>query len=145
LGVLVLVVLGACSGAGSPGRSAPSGSTAPLAEDTTPVTVRVGHVAAPAYAPLYVALGRGYFDRLHVKVDLIPVRGGQDPIDLVSRGELDALVNDLSAPMFNALARGQKFRVAGSMAVIPADGIPLSLVVSRKLLDAGKVRTLADL
>lgn len=132
-------MLCACSGA------APT-SSALVAPDMTPVTVRVGHVAAVAYAPLYVAIDRGYFDQVHVKVDLHAIRPGQDPIDLVARGEVDAVTTDLDAAMFNGLARGLKFKVVGSMAVVPADGAnPLALEVARPLVDSGQVKSLADL
>jgi NitT/TauT family transport system substrate-binding protein len=141
---LALILVAACGG---PQPSALGGANpAPTATpDTTPVTVRVGHVASTAYAPLYVALDRGYFDRLHVKVDLVPVRAGQDAVDLVARGELDAAVADLSAHMFNALAQGQRFKVVGSMAALPPEGRPLLLEVAAPLIDSGQVRTLADL
>jgi NitT/TauT family transport system substrate-binding protein len=135
----VLCVVAACGGAQPV-------SSARAAPDTTPVTVRVGHVASTAYAPLYVAIDRGYFDRLHVKVDLQAIRAGQDPIDLVARGEEDAVVTDLSAGMFNSLASGQRFKVVGSMAAVPADGTtPLVMEVAKPLIDSGRVKTLADL
>jgi NitT/TauT family transport system substrate-binding protein len=140
---LVVLLLAACSGGG--GGSTRSGP-APATPDTTPVTVRVGHVASPLWAPLYVALDRGYFDRLNVKVELQAIRTGQDPVDLISRGQVDAEVTDFSARMFDALAAGPRFKVAGALAAIPADGsTPLVLEVARKLTDSGTVRTPADL
>lgn len=139
---VLLLLLTACGGGGGSTRI----GSAPATPDTTPVTVRVGHVASPLWAPLYVALDRGYFDRLNVKVALQAVRIGQDPIDLISRGQVDAEVGDFSARMFDGLAGGPKFKVAGALAAIPADGsTPLALEVSRKLTDSGQVKTLADL
>ncbi len=114
--------------------------------DLTPVTLRVGHVASTQWAPLYVAVDRGYFDRLNVKVELQAVRLGQDPIDLVSRGQVDAVVTDFGAGMFNALGGGSNFKVVGSMAALPANGsMPLALEVARPLLNRGQVKTVADL
>jgi NitT/TauT family transport system substrate-binding protein len=141
----MLLLTAACGGsqpsAGGSAAQAPTPTT-----DTTPATVRVGHVASTAYAPLYVALDRGYFDRLHLKVDLVPIRAGQNAVDLVSRGVLDAVMADMSAGMFNALAAGRRFKVVGSLAVLPADGsAPLALEVARPLFDSGQVKTLADL
>lgn len=139
--IVLLLVLAACGG-GTPERI--SGPTP--TPDLTPVTVRVGHVASTQWAPLYVALDRGYFDQLHVKVELQPIRLGQDPVDLVSRGQIDAAVTDFSARMFNGLGSGLKFEVVGSMAAIPADGAaPLELEVAKPLVDHGTVKTLADL
>ncbi|HXM59000.1 MAG TPA: ABC transporter substrate-binding protein [Candidatus Dormibacteraeota bacterium] len=140
LACLVLLVV-ACSG--TPTRI---GSLPTATPDRTPVTVRVGHVASPLWAPLYVALDRGYFDKQNVTVQLQAIRTGQDPIDLVSRDQVDAVVTDFGSDMFDGLARGDKFKVTGSMAMLPADGTtPLVLEVARPLTQSGKVKTAADL
>src|SRR5690348_14791961 len=126
LAAFVLVVIAGC-GTSTPERIAPATPT----PDLTPVTVRVGHVASPQWAPLYVAIDRGYFKKLDVDVQLTALRLGQDPIDLLARGQLDAVVTDFNASMFNALAAGRKLTVAGSMPAIPSDGSkPLALEVA---------------
>jgi len=111
----------------------------------TPVTVRVGHVASTEWAPLYVALDRGYFADLNVKVELVAIRLGQRAVDLVGRDQVDAVVTDFGADVFNGLAAGRAFRVVGSMPTLPATGSPFVLEVAKPLLDAGKVRSIADL
>jgi NitT/TauT family transport system substrate-binding protein len=141
-GILVaLLALAACVGGTTehiPARAAPP--------DLTPVTVRVGHAASAQWAPLYVAIERGYFQRLNVNVRLQAMRLGQDPVALVSRGQVDVAMTDFSAAMFNGLGAGMGFKIVGSMAAIPAGGTPpLELEVARPLLDHGGVRTLADL
>jgi NitT/TauT family transport system substrate-binding protein len=139
--VIALMALVACGGS-TPGRIAVATPT----PDLTPVTVKVGHVASAQWAPLYVAIERGYFQRLNVNVQLQAIRLGQDPLDLLTRGQIDVAVTDFSAAMFNGLAAGEKFSVAGSMAAIPADGgMPVELEVAKPLIDQGKVKTLADL
>jgi NitT/TauT family transport system substrate-binding protein len=136
-----LLALAACGGS-TPQRVAAPTATADLA----PVTVKVGHVASTQWAPLYVAIERGYFQRLHVNVQLQPIRLGQDPVDLVSRGQVDVALTDFSAGMFNGLGAGLTFKVVGSMAEIPSEGAPpLLLEVAKPLLGQGKVRTLGDL
>jgi NitT/TauT family transport system substrate-binding protein len=141
-GILVaLLALAACGGS-TPERL--TARTAP--QDLTPVTVRVGHVASAQWAPFYIAIDRGYFRRLNVDVQLQAVRLGQDPVELVSRGQVDVAMTDFSAGMFNGLGAGQAFKIVGSMSAIPAGGTPpLELEVARALLDQGRVRTLADL
>jgi NitT/TauT family transport system substrate-binding protein len=139
--VIALLMLAGCGG------STPERIAAPTATpDLRPVTVKVGHVASAQWAPLYVAIERGYFRRLNVDVQLRPVRLGQDPVDLVSRGQVDVTLTDFSAGMFNGLAGGMKCKIVGSMAAIPAAGVPpIQLEVAKPLLDQGKVKTLADL
>jgi NitT/TauT family transport system substrate-binding protein len=139
----VLLVAAACGGGPQAQRLVP---TATPTLDTTPVTVRVGHVASPLYDPLYLALGRAYFSQLNVTVQLQQVRPGQDLVDLLSRGAFDAAVTDFGAGLFNGLGRGLKYRVVGAMAAVPAAGpSPVALEVSKKLADTGRVKTAADL
>lgn len=138
--IALLVVLSACSVGPQP---APAGPTPTPA--LTPVTVRVGHVASPEWAPLYVALDRGYFDQLNVKVQLVAIRLGQDPVDLVARDQVDAELTDFSAAVFNGLSKGLPFRILGSLPSIPASGHPFVLEVAKPLLASGHVKTIADL
>jgi len=141
-GILVALLAVAACGGSSPERT--DGRTA--TPDLTPVTVRVGHVASTQWAPLYVAIERGYFRRLHVDVQLQAIRLGQDPVELVSRAQVDVAVTDFSSGMFNGFGAGLGFKIVGSMAAIPAGGTPpVRLEVARPLLDQGRVRTLADL
>lgn len=110
------------------------------------MTVKVGHVASTQWAPLYVAIERGYFQRLNVTVQLQAIRLGQDPVDLVSRGRVDVALTDFGAGVFNGLDAGLGFKVVGSMAAIPSGGTPpVQLEVARPLLDRGIVSALADL
>lgn len=142
-GILVAFVLAAAACGGS----APERIAGPTpTPDLSPVTVKVGHVASTQWAPLYVAIERGYFQRLNVNVQLQAFRLGQDPVDLVSRGQVDVALTDFSAAMFNGLGGGRTFKVVGSMAAIPAQGpMPIQLEVAKPLLDRGTVKTLADL
>jgi NitT/TauT family transport system substrate-binding protein len=139
--VIALLALAAC------GVSTPERIAAPTATpDLTPVTVKVGHVASTQWAPLYVAIERGYFQRLNVNVQLQAIRLGQDPVDLVSRGQVDVTLTDFSARMFNGLGAGLEVKIVGSMAAIPGAGAPpVQLEVAKPLLDHGQVKTLADL
>jgi NitT/TauT family transport system substrate-binding protein len=135
-----LLALTACSVGPVPQPGGPTPTP-----DLTPVTVRVGHVASTEWAPLYLALDRGYFSKLNVKVELVAIRLGQDPVDLVGRDQVDAVVTDFGAGVFNGLARGLPFRIVGSMPTFPATGAPFVLEVAKPLLDSGRVRTIADL
>ena len=135
-----LLALTACSVGPGPRPAGPTPTP-----DLTPVAVRVGHVASTEWAPLYVALDRGYFSDLNVKVELVAIRLGQRAVDLVERDQVDAVVTDFGADVFNELARGQRFRIVGSMPTFPATGAPFVLEVAKPLLDSGKVRTIADL
>ena len=141
IALVALVAVAACGGS-TPARIAGPTPT----PDLTPVTVKVGHVASTQWAPLYVAIERGYFQRLNVNVQLQALRLGQDPVDLISRGQIDVAVTDFDAAVFNGLGGGLSYRIVGSMAAIPTGGTPpVQLEVAKPLLDHGTVKTLADL
>lgn len=135
----VVALLTGCSGQGSP---APGDK--PSAE---PQVVHVGQVVLSIFAPLYVADAKGYFKDEGIQLDLQAVKSGQDAIPLASSGKLDVVVAGFSAGMFNAIHSGLDIKVVGSMGV--SDGnkekSPSDLLVSKKLIDSGAVKSIADL
>ena len=110
-------------------------------------TVNVGQVQLPIFAPLYVADAKGYFKDAGIKLNLQNVKSGQEGVPLASSGQLDVLVAGFSAGMFNAIHTGLDIKVVGSMGVQPepSQPSPSALVVSKKLMDSGNYKSLADL
>ncbi|MBO0851712.1 MAG: ABC transporter substrate-binding protein [Pseudonocardia sp.] len=110
-------------------------------------SVTVVHAPSTLFAPLYVAQAKGYFAANGLKVDLQTVQAGQDAIPLAASGKADAVVAGFSAGMFNALHTGLDIKIVGSMGESTGDlkASPTALEVSKKLVDAGTVKTAADL
>lgn len=128
------------------GCGAASTSAAPAAGADGLQTVNVGQVKLPIFAPLYVADAKGYFKDAGIKLNLESVKSGQDAIPLASSGKLDVVVAGFSAGMFSAMESGLDIKVVGSMGV--SDGskkTPTELIVSKKLMDDGTVKSIADL
>lgn len=149
-GVLVsmLVVAVACGGGAvapvATGPTSPTPATTPASPSPAPATVRVAHAPSTLFAPLYIAIEKGYFARQGITVQLETVRAGQDAVALTATGQVDALVAGFSAAMFNALGRGLEFKVVGAMGATPADGTaPTALMVAQSL--RGEIKTVADL
>jgi NitT/TauT family transport system substrate-binding protein len=138
--IALLALLTACTVGPQPGPAGPTPTPA-----LSPVTVRVGHVASPEWAPLYVALDRGYFEQLGVTVQLVAIRLGQRPIDLLARDQVDAELTDFNAAMFNGLSQRLPFRILGSLPTLPASGHPFVLEVAKPLVDSDGVKSIADL
>jgi NitT/TauT family transport system substrate-binding protein len=132
--VAAVALLAGCGG------SAPGGQG-----DDAPVVVV--HAPSTLFAPLYVAQAKGYFAANGLKVDLQTVKAGQDAIPLAASGKADAVVAGFSAGMFNALHTGLDIKIVGSMGVSTGDrkASPTALEVSKKLVDAGTIKTAADL
>ncbi|HLI28259.1 MAG TPA: ABC transporter substrate-binding protein [Chloroflexota bacterium] len=130
----------------------PSAATAPFQPTAAapspvpaPETVRVAHVPSTLFAPLYVAVDKGYLQELGIVADLEIVTAGQDAVALTGQGQLDATVGGFSAATFNAIQRGIEVKVVSSMGAQPQQGYPSAIMVRKDLLDGGQVRTIADL
>ncbi|MFI1918338.1 ABC transporter substrate-binding protein [Nocardia sp. NPDC020380] len=116
-------------------------------ETASPGKVTVAHVPSTLFAPLYVARAKGYFADQGLTVDLQTIRAGQDAVALAAAGKVDVVAAGFSAGMFNAVHSGLRLKVVGSMGIATGDpkSSPSALEVSKKLVDAGEVKTSADL
>jgi len=123
------------------------GSAGSKASGEPPATIDVGYVQLPIFAPLFVAQSKGYFTQQGLTVNLQVVKSGEDAIPLASSGKLDAVFAGFSAGMFSAVHSGLDVKVVGSMGVAggPEEEPPSAFIVSKKLMDSGQFKTLADL
>jgi NitT/TauT family transport system substrate-binding protein len=142
-------LLAACTVPASPGAPAPSAPAAtapsPAVQPPPLETVRVAHVPSTLFAPLYVAIEKGYFQEQGIAPQLEVVAAGQDAMVLAAQGQLDVVVGGFAAATFNAIARGLEIRAVGSLGTQPQAGYPSALMVRKDLLTSGEVQTVADL
>src|SRR5256886_13440669 len=75
--------------------------------------LRVVHAPVLIFAPLYVAIERGYFARQGIDVELIGTPGGLSSFAVLASGRAEVVVGGLGASLFNAPARGLAFKVVG--------------------------------
>jgi NitT/TauT family transport system substrate-binding protein len=108
-------------------------------------SLKIGYTAALLYAPVFVAVDRGYFAAEGFTPELIPLMSGQDAVALLAQGTLDVNAGGLSAGFLNAVGRGLEVRYVASMAYQPKDSHPSALMIREDLWDSGQVRGLADL
>ncbi len=106
--------------------------------------IKVVHVPVLVFAPLYVAIERGYFAQQGLEVELIDTIGGTSSFVVLASGRADVVVGGLGAGLFNAAARGLDFKVVGP---VHMEKPPVStpLVVSKKAFDSGEIRSVKDL
>ena len=114
------------------------------AQTGTPVKIRVVHVPVLIFAPLYVAIERGYFRQEGLDVELIGTPGGASSFVVLASGRAEVVVGGLGAALFNAAARGLDFKVVGP---VHMEKPPVStpLVVSKRAYDSGQIRSVRDL
>ena len=149
---LVLVVLCALMLAACVAPVAPAPTTNTTAPAETPAAseesgltkVRVGHVPVTIYAPLFVAVDKGYFAEEGIEVELLPVEGGTENVVQVAAGNFDVAGGGIGAGMLNAVARGVEFEIA---APLHTERPPLTspFVVSKARFDSGELTKMSDL
>lgn len=126
----------------------PAPTTAPAAQATVAVkmqTVTVIHVPSTLFAPLYLAIEKGYLKEQGIEVRLDRVAAGQDAMAMAATGHVDVVVGGFGAATFNSVDRGADLRIVASMGAQPARGYPSALMVRQDLLDSGAVKGIADL
>lgn len=154
---LVLTLLAACGGdddettptaaatdttATATGSSATPGADATTTAELTQVTV--GFIPVLIYAPVALALDKGYFAEHGLDVQLESLAGGSDMVVLTANGDFDIGVGGTGPAFFNAVARGIDLKLISPLHF--ERGEPATpLVVSKKRYDSGELTTPGDL
>ncbi|MCL6647736.1 MAG: ABC transporter substrate-binding protein [Chloroflexi bacterium] len=106
--------------------------------------VRVVHTPSMEYAPLYVALERGFFRERGLALELTPISTTTEALAQLATGAVDVAALSLSANVFNVLARDLGVRIIASGGAWGPRS-PAVLLVRRPLLEERQVTKLEDL
>jgi NitT/TauT family transport system substrate-binding protein len=107
--------------------------------------VKVAYVAIMNFAPLYVAIDRGFMKEQNIEVEMQKVASGTEAMAFLAQGSLDAGGVGIGASTYNAFNKGFDLRIVGSAAVQPMKDGPTIVIVRKDLRDSGKVKSMADL
>ena len=107
--------------------------------------VKAAYVAIMNFAPLYLAIERGFMKEQGIEVDMQKVASGTEAMAFLAQGSLDAGGIGIGASTFNAFNKGFDLRIVGSAAVQPMKDGPTIIIVRKELKDSGKVKSVADL
>ncbi|MBI3089656.1 MAG: ABC transporter substrate-binding protein [Candidatus Tectomicrobia bacterium] len=119
--------------------------SAPLQPARAADTVKVGYIPIIYFAPMFIAIEKGYFAEQQIAPELIRFASGAKMNAPLATGEIQVSASAASAGLFNAILQGEQFRiVADSGQVRPGYGAS-SVIVRADLLDSGQVKTIADL
>jgi NitT/TauT family transport system substrate-binding protein len=165
---LLSFVLGCSAAAPPPSTSAPP-TSAPAAAPTTAVqapaaaaapkpapatsapaaagatTVKIGLVAGTGATPIYVAQGRGYFQKQGLDVQFVTVSSGAELLPLMASNQLDGGISSPAAALFNAVATNVPLKVVADAGKQDSGAWWGGLVVRPELLDSGSLKSGADL
>jgi NitT/TauT family transport system substrate-binding protein len=116
----------------------------PLAQ-AAPDKVKAAYVAIMNFAPLYVAIDRGFMKEQNIEVEMQKVASGTEAMAFLAQGTLDAGGIGITAATFNAFNKGFDLRIVGSAALQPKKDGPSIIIVRKDLKDSGKVKSVGDL
>lgn len=153
--IALAMLLSACGTPGTPvaapGPPTRTPEAAKAPEPTKPIgstaldDVKVAYVSIMNFAPLYVAIERGYMKEQNIEVEMQKVASGSDAMAFLAQGTLDAGGVGIQASTFNAFNKGFDLRIVGSAALQPQKDGPTIIIVRKDLKDSGKVKSVADL
>lgn len=124
---------------------APAESEQPAAipaENLTPVSI--GVVPVSIFAPIFVALEKGYYAEQGLDVTLEPLPGGADLIALTASNQFQIAAAGAGPAFWNAQALGLPIKV-----IAPghqeSNPVATPLMISRAACESGAISTVADL
>lgn len=107
--------------------------------------LRIGITSTASDIAIYIADKRGFFSEEGIDAELVPFPSATQMIAPLSSGELDVGAGAPGAGLYNAAGRKIDVKIVADKGSMPKGHGYLSLVIRKDLIDAGKVRTLADL
>jgi len=109
-------------------------------------TIKVGSSPVISSAGIYLAQERNYFkdEGLTVELNDFNNSGAQMTV-LLSKGELDVGAGNLSSGLFNAIAKGQKFKLVADKGHLENGKAYIALIVRADHIASGRYKSLSDL
>jgi NitT/TauT family transport system substrate-binding protein len=122
-------------GTAAAGAAASAFPTAIFAQGRKPLTI--GYVPSTLFAPVFVAVEKGYLRDAGFDATLSPITAGADSMSLVAQGQIDVAAAALSAAFYNAVNRGLEVKFVAATGYQPRQGRPSALLIRQDLYDAG--------
>ncbi len=109
--------------------------TAIFAQTRRPLSI--GYVPSTLFAPVFVAVEKGYLRDAGFDATLSPIVAGADSMSLVAQGQVDVAAAALSAAFYNAVNRGLEIKFVASTGYQPRRGRPSALLIRQDLYEGG--------
>ena len=110
-----------------------------------PDKVTIALTPTLAFAPVYIAIDKGYFRDENIEPIIESTPLATDSVSMTANGQSDVGATATGVSLFNAGYRGLDFKIVASMAVHPAPTTLTPLLIRKDLWDSGKVRSIKDL
>jgi ABC-type nitrate/sulfonate/bicarbonate transport system substrate-binding protein len=102
--------------------------------------VKVGYQGVLSYAPLFIAVEKGYLKDVGIEPELSPFGGGDSQLMLVATGQLDVAFNPVAASLYNAVAQKFDLKAVASLGVLAAPTTITPLVIRSDLARSGAIK-----
>ncbi len=115
--------------------TAPNSSASPVVAGSQKV-VRAGYVPVMVFAPIFIAIEKGYFREQGIETAATSFTNGADILAQTASGNLDVGLSGLGASALNAFQRGLDLRIVSAQ---HSERPPLAtpLIVAKKKFDDG--------
>lgn len=116
--------------------------TAAPAPTPTRTTVRIVNLPFIAFAPFYIATEEGFFQEQGIEPELVNMATQPDTLPALLSGQVDVVSGQLSAGMFNLIARGGDARLVADKGYVDPQSCDNIVLIARKsLIPAGVTPT----
>jgi NitT/TauT family transport system substrate-binding protein len=120
------------------GTAGLAGLAAPWIARAQSVTkLRVGVIPLLSSGPLFIAVAKGFFQKVGIEVELRSFADGALAIPALVAGELDATAATLNAGLFNAVSKGANYKLVLDRGSEKPGFGSTTIVVSNKMYEAG--------
>jgi len=120
-------------------------ATSPSAAVRALEIVKARSATHTSQAALFIARTEGYFAQEGLEVQPIEMASGSALIPALVRGDIDVVPTEVMPSIFNAIARGGRLRIVGSLMQFGSGCTHSGLVVSPALAASGRLDTAAGL
>jgi len=99
--------------------------------------IRIGLVPLISSGPVFVALAKGFFDKVNLDVEVKYFADGALAIPALIAGELDVTVSTLNAGLFNAVSKGAPYKLILDRGSEKPGSGSMTIAASNAMVSAG--------
>jgi len=108
--------------------------------------VDVGYLPVISFAPIFIAMDKGYYAEEGIEVNLLNFPSGGKMISALATGDLAVAAGSTSAALYNAIAEGLDIKIVADKGQNrPGYHFGSVVLIRKDLFDSGAVRSIKDL
>jgi len=109
------------------------------------VTLTVSLQPYISYAPIFIAMEEGYFEEQGLEIELFKVRGSEQAVPALARGDLDVGTHSIGSNLFAAVSRGIQLKIVADKGHLEKRCNYVAIMVRKDLYDKGELVSVKQL